>query len=83
MVEAQFGTKVSRLRCDNSGENTSNNIKEFCVQKGIQTELTIPYTPEQNGHAERMNRTLIEKGRALLLQTFRVLLAKKCGEKLS
>lgn len=29
----------------------------------------IPYTPEQNGHAERMNRTLIEKGRALLLQS--------------
>lgn len=42
MVEAHFGTKVSRLRCDNSVENTSNDIKQFCVQKGIQTELTIP-----------------------------------------
>lgn len=69
MVEAQFGTKFSRLRCDNSGENTSNNIKEFCFQKGIKTELTIPYTPEQNDHAERMNRTLIEKDRVLLLQS--------------
>jgi len=70
MVEAQFSTKVSRIRCDNCGKNTSNNFKQFCAQKGIQTELNIPYTPEQNGRAERMNRTLIEKSRALLLQSF-------------
>jgi len=68
-VEAQFSTKVSRLRYDNSGENTSNDIKQFCIQIGIQTKLIISYTPEQNGHAERMNRTLIDKVRALLLQS--------------
>lgn len=68
-VETQFGTKVFRLRCYKSRENTSNAIKKFCVKKGIQTEFTVPYTPEQNGHADLIKKTLVEKGRALLLQS--------------
>jgi len=31
--------------------------------------LTVPYTHKQNGHAERLNRTLVEKGRAMLLDS--------------
>jgi transposase InsO family protein len=39
----------------------------FCTENGIHTEYSAAYTPEQNGRAERMNRTLIEKARTLLL----------------
>jgi hypothetical protein len=39
----------------------------FCAENGIHTEYSAAYTPEQNGRAERMNRTVIEKARTLLL----------------
>jgi hypothetical protein len=39
----------------------------FCTENGIHTENSAASTPEQNGRAERMNRTLIEKARTLLL----------------
>jgi hypothetical protein len=39
----------------------------FCAENGIHTEYSAAYTPEQNGRAERMNRTIIEKARTLLL----------------
>ncbi len=44
-------------------------MKNYLKQKGIKHELTIPYTPEQNGKAERFNRTLIEGIRCLLHQS--------------
>lgn len=66
MVTAKFGQKVSRLRCDNGGEYKSKEFEHFCQQKGIQVEWTAPYTPEMNGVSERMNRTLVEKSRAML-----------------
>ena len=49
------------LRTDNGGEYMST---EFQKSKGIQHELTIAYTPQQNGIAERMNRTLMESARS-------------------
>ncbi|KMQ92145.1 retrovirus-related pol polyprotein from transposon tnt 1-94 [Lasius niger] len=55
----------------------SDNGKEFCnsamdrilKESGIQRRLTIPHTPEQNGAAERKNRTLVETARCLLAQS--------------
>lgn len=41
-------------------------IVDFCNKKGIQIETTMAYTSQQNGKAERLNRTLIEKVRTLL-----------------
>lgn len=38
----------------------------FCEENGIRRELTAPYTPEQNGVAERKNRTVVEMARSLL-----------------
>jgi len=50
--------------------NICHRVNKYFVQeKGIQLELTVPNTPEQNGHAERLNRTLVEKGRAMLLDS--------------
>lgn len=60
MVEAQHGVKVSKLRADNGGEYVSNEYKDFCKQKGIQLNYTVPHNPKMNGVAERPNRTLVE-----------------------
>ena len=66
MAEAHFGTKVERLRSDNGGEYSSIALKQYCTDRGIILEPTTPYTPELNGVAERLNRTLMEKTRSLL-----------------
>ncbi|KXJ62430.1 hypothetical protein RP20_CCG010088 [Aedes albopictus] len=65
-VTAKFERPISRLKCDNGGEYRAKRFKKFCKSKGIQIEWTVPYTPEQNGLSERMNRTLVEKARAML-----------------
>ena len=57
---------IKSLRSDNSGENTSAEVDSICIDNGIKRELTVPYNPQQNGVAERMNRTLMECVRALL-----------------
>ncbi|KXJ68982.1 hypothetical protein RP20_CCG000687 [Aedes albopictus] len=66
LATAKFGVKIATLRCDNGGEYRSKEFERFCKKKGIQVEWTVPYTPEQNGVSERMNRTLVEKTRAML-----------------
>jgi len=62
LVENSSGRKVKILRSDNGGEYTctSNELVEYLTQEGIKHELTIPHTPQQNGAAERLNRTLME-----------------------
>lgn len=67
MATSHFGRKIGRLRCDNGGEYTGKAVKKFCKQKGIRVEYTVPYTPEQNGVSERLNRTIVEKVRAMLI----------------
>lgn len=64
--ENLFNTKVTNLYCDNGREYLSNEFKEFCVSKGITYHLTVPYTPQQNGVSERMNRTLTEMARTMV-----------------
>jgi transposase InsO family protein len=59
-VENQKNKRVKRLRTDRGGEYESNSFKEFCEQNGIIHEVTLPYSPESNGVAERKNRTLKE-----------------------
>lgn len=65
-VETQTGQKLKRLRTDNGGEYVGENFEQFIRANGICHETTVPYNPEQNGLAERMNRTIVERARALL-----------------
>ncbi|KAH9659090.1 Integrase catalytic domain-containing protein [Citrus sinensis] len=58
--------KIKCLRTDNGGEYTDGEFLAFCKQEGIQRQFTVAYTPQQNGVAERMNRTLTERIRAML-----------------
>ena len=66
MVTNLTGLKIQTLRSDNGGEYTSNEFAKFCASKGIVHQFTNPYTPEQNGVSERLNRTLIESGKSML-----------------
>ena len=66
LVEKSSGQKVKALRTDNSGEYTSTKFESYLKAEGIRHEYTVPKTPEQNGVAERMNRTLVESLRSML-----------------
>ncbi|SCZ95181.1 BZ3501_MvSof-1269-A2-R1_Chr1-3g01627 [Microbotryum saponariae] len=59
-VERATGDSVKTIRSDNGGEFTLRSFVDFCCSKGIRRELTIPYTPQQNGRVERPNRTIKE-----------------------
>ena len=66
MLETQSGQKLRKVRTDRGGEYLNNELKDFYSAKGIVHQTTAPYTPEQNGKAERLNRTLMERVRAML-----------------
>ena len=66
-VENQTGLKVKTLRTDNGLEYCNKLFEEFCEKNGIQRHKIITYTPQQNGLAEKMNRTLVEKVRCMLI----------------
>ncbi|KAI5343245.1 hypothetical protein L3X38_011121 [Prunus dulcis] len=59
-VELQSGYKVKKLRSDRGGEYTSNEFNKFCDEMGMERQLTVAYSPQQNGVAERKNRTIVE-----------------------
>lgn len=65
-AEKSTGFVVKKIRTDNGGESVNKGMKEFVESKGIAHETTIPYTPEQNGRAEREMRTLVEAARSML-----------------
>ncbi|GJY61304.1 retrovirus-related pol polyprotein from transposon TNT 1-94 [Tanacetum coccineum] len=68
-VENQNDIKVKQLRTDNATEFRNSILINFCDEKGISQKFSSPYTPEQNGVAERKNRTLIEAARTMLLRS--------------
>ena len=61
MVENQTGRKIKVLRSDNGTEYRNDQFSIFCKKEGISRHFTVRDTPQQNGVAERMNRTLLEK----------------------
>ena len=65
MVETETGLKVKCLRSDNRGEYIDGGFSEYCATQGIRMENTIHGTPQQNGVAERMNRTLNKRARSI------------------
>ena len=65
-VEKSLGHCVTTLHTDNGGKYTSTEFEAYLRNEGIKHELTIPKCPEQNGVAERLNKTLIEMVHAML-----------------
>ena len=66
-VQVQFKTKVRIIRSDNGGEYDSEEAREWMKSMGIIQELTMPYSPEQNGIDERTNGILLSRARAALI----------------
>ena len=66
MVEREKEKPLKCLHSDNGGEYTSNEFKSYYSEKGIRHEKTVHGTPQHNGVAERMNRTIVEKIRCML-----------------
>ncbi|GJW46067.1 putative ribonuclease H-like domain-containing protein [Tanacetum coccineum] len=65
-VENLVDKKVKIIRSDNGTEFKNKVMDDFCKEKGIKREYSVARTPQQNGVAERKNRTLIEAARTML-----------------
>lgn len=68
-VEKETGLSIKCLRTDRGGEFTSSEFNDYCSQNGIKRQLTTAHTPQQNGVAERKNRTVMNMVRSLLIET--------------
>ncbi|KAH9716238.1 Integrase catalytic domain-containing protein [Citrus sinensis] len=66
LVETQTDRKIKELQYDNGGEYTFDPFLQVCQNEGIKGHFTVRHTPQQNGVAERMNRTLLEKVQCML-----------------
>ncbi len=68
-AQTQKGVKIKRLRSDRGGKYTSNAFTKFLEEQGTERRLTTHDTPQHNGVAESLNRRLVERIRALLIQS--------------
>ncbi|KAG9450495.1 hypothetical protein H6P81_010460 [Aristolochia fimbriata] len=66
LAENQSRKYIKVLRSDRGGEYTSKAFEEFCKENGILHQLTASYTPQQNGVAERKNRTIMNMARSMM-----------------
>ena len=69
MICSQFQTHPRVLRTDNGREYVNSNMHQFITSKGLIHQTSCPDTPQQNGVAERKNRTLLEITRAIMLES--------------
>lgn len=67
-MDRQFRAPVGVFRTDGGGEYASHFARDYFQSRGIRLENSAPYSPQQNGKAERMNRTLMEMARCLLIE---------------
>ncbi|GKA33868.1 putative ribonuclease H-like domain-containing protein [Tanacetum coccineum] len=65
-IENIVDQKVKVIRCDNETEFKNKEMNQVCKMKGILRQFSVARTPQQNGVAERRNRTLIEAARTML-----------------
>ncbi|GJR39881.1 putative ribonuclease H-like domain-containing protein [Tanacetum coccineum] len=65
-IENLIDLRVKVIRCDNETEFKNRVMNQLCEIKGIKREFSVARTPQQNGVAERKNRTLIEAARTML-----------------
>ncbi|GKB14439.1 putative ribonuclease H-like domain-containing protein [Tanacetum coccineum] len=68
-LENLVDKKVKIIRSDNGTEFKNKVMDDFCREKGIKREYSVARTPQQNGVAERRNKTLIEAARTMLVDS--------------
>jgi hypothetical protein len=62
------GMHPTAFRCDQGAEFVNDNLVRWLQEQGIKLQTTAPYSPSQNGAAERLNRTLLELARAMMIE---------------
>jgi transposase InsO family protein len=65
-AQNEFDAEGRKIRSDNNTEFKNTQIEDFLDEEGIKHEFSAPYAPQQNGMAERKNRTLIEMAITML-----------------
>ena len=68
-AENQLNKNIKILKSNRGGEYESNDFSELCAKFGIIHQTIAPYTPQQNGIAERKNRTLKEMVNSMLVSS--------------
>ncbi|CAI7902568.1 unnamed protein product, partial [Closterium sp. NIES-53] len=68
LAERESDTKLKAFQCDGVGEYRSIEFTTYLQERGIRRLFSLPHAHQQSGVAERLNRTLQEKMRALLTQ---------------
>jgi hypothetical protein len=67
--ENNTSSKLKRFHSDNARKYLTSEFNKFCIKKGILHTINAPYSSEQNGFGERINRTLLNKVKTLLIQS--------------
>ena len=65
--ENQVGRKVKNMRSDNGGEYIDEEVKAWLRGHGVLHETIPARCPQSNGVVERMNRTLQDRARSMLI----------------
>lgn len=66
LAEKECGHPIRILQSDNGTEYVNDDMKKFLDENGIRHRRSVPYTPEQNGSAEREMRTIMEAARTMI-----------------
>lgn len=69
LVENQFNSKIKVFQSDGGGEFMNHALKDHFHASGIKHLVSCPYTPEQNGTAERKHRHIVELGLTMLFHS--------------
>ena len=67
-VQRQHNVPILAIRSDNGSEFKNYTLNEFLSEEGIRHQYSAAYTPQQNGVAERKNRTLMDMARSMLAE---------------
>nr|GFC84295.1 retrovirus-related Pol polyprotein from transposon TNT 1-94 [Tanacetum cinerariifolium] len=67
MIQVRLKVPVRRIRTDNRTEFVNQTLRDYYEEVGISHETSVARPPQQNGVAERHNRTLIEAARTMLI----------------
>lgn len=69
LAENQTRFKIKAIQSDNGREFCNEKMTSLLKRAEIRQRFTTPYTPQQNGVAERKNRTLVESARCMVLES--------------
>lgn len=67
-VANQFESRIKTFQSDGGTEFTNGRVQNFFWENGVRHTMSCPYTPAQNGRAERKHRHITETGLAMMFQ---------------